>query len=83
MLNKITTAIFNATALAVAIGAAVWLAMAGHAFQVDGLMLAMAAMLGAVVFGFRLSEGAESGGLSIWAGPIAAMRLRAPGRPLA
>jgi hypothetical protein len=70
MLNKITITLFNALAVAVAVGAAFWLAMAGRAFQLDGLMVAMGAMLGAMVFSFRLSEGAEAGRLSIWAGPL-------------
>jgi hypothetical protein len=70
MLNEITSTIFNAMAVAVAIAVAVWLAIAGYAWQVEGLMLAMGAMLGAIVFAFRVSESAASGRLSIWAGPL-------------
>ena len=76
MLNKITTTLFNALAVAVAAGVACWLAVAGYAWQVEGLMLAMGAILGAIVFSFRVSESVASEGVSIWAGPLGLMARR-------
>ena len=89
MLNKISSTIFNAVGIVVATGALVWLAVTGHAWQVEGLLLVMGAILGAVIFGFRLSEGAETHHPSLWAGPLGSLRRKtakassAPLRPTA
>jgi hypothetical protein len=74
MLNTITTTVFNTIALVIAAGAAIWLAVTGHALLVEGLMLTMGAILGAVIFGFRLNEDPASDCPSFWAGPIGTMR---------
>ena len=57
---------------------AVWLTMTGHTLQVGGLLIAMGAILGAVMFGFRLAEGFGPDRLSILPGPIWAIPPAAP-----
>jgi hypothetical protein len=46
--------------------------------QVGGLLIAMGAILGVVMFGFRLAEGFGTDRLSIWAGPFWAIPPPAP-----
>jgi hypothetical protein len=90
MLDKITSTVFNAGVFAVAIGATVWLTVTGHALQVEGLLLAMGAILAAVIFGFRLNEGSDNEHPSIWIGPLGSLRSAngtvgkpVPSRPVA
>ena len=79
MFNKLTYVIFNATVLSVATAIAVWLTINGHMRQVEGLLVVMGAILGAVLFGFRLAEGFGPTHLSIWAGPLYTIPPTAPG----
>jgi hypothetical protein len=79
MSKTIASTAFNAAVVLIATAAVVWLTITGHAFQIGGLLLAMAAILAAVMFGFRLTEGFGSDRLSIWAGPVRSVRLAAPG----
>ena len=74
MLNRISSTLFNAVAMVAAATAVVWLAITGHAWQVEGLLLVMGAILGMVVFGFRLNEGPGVDYPSFWAGPVGALR---------
>jgi hypothetical protein len=69
MLRKITFTVFNAAAVLVAIAVAVGLTISGHTLAVEGLLLAMGAILAAVLFAFRLTEGPGPDRLSIWVGP--------------
>lgn len=78
MLNKVSSILFNAVAILVGAAGTVWLASTGHAWQVEGLLLVMGAILGMVIFGFRLSEGPGVDYPSFWAGPIGSMRRRTP-----
>ena len=78
MLHKITSTIFNAAVVLIATAVAVWLTVTGHTLQVGGLLIAMGAVLGAVLFGFRLAEGFGADRLSIWAGPVSAIPPTAP-----
>ena len=77
MLKAITSTVFNATVVLVAAATAVWLTVTGHTLQVGGLLLAMGAILGAVMYGFRLAEGFGPDRLSIWAGPVWSLRSSA------
>lgn len=61
-----------------AVTTAVWLTITGHTLQIGGLLLAMGGFLGAVMFGFRLSEGYGPGRLSIWAGPLRSVGVPVP-----
>lgn len=70
MLRQITSAVFHAAVVLIAIPAAVWLTITGHTLQIEGLLLAMGAIFGAVLFGFRLTEGFGTGWNSIWVGPL-------------
>ena len=79
MFRTIISTVFHAAVVAVALGVAVWLTTTGHTLQVGGLLLVMGAILGAVMFGFRLAEGFGPDRLSIWAGPLSAMRSSEPG----
>ena len=78
MFRKIAITVFNAALILVAAVVAVWLTITGHTLQVGGLLIAMGAVLGAVMFGFRLAEGFGTDRLSIWAGPISAIPPTAP-----
>jgi len=70
MLNRIVSTVFSAAVMLVAAAFAVWLTITGHTLQIGGLLMAMGAMLGAIMFGFRLAEGFGLDDLSIWAGPL-------------
>jgi hypothetical protein len=74
MFKTIISTIFHALVLVVAAAVAVWLTITGNTLHVGGLLLAMGAILGAVIFGFRLAEGFGTDRLSIWAGPLSAIR---------
>lgn len=78
MFRRIVFASFHAAVILVAIAGAVWLTITGHTVQIGGMLLAMGALLGAVMFGFRLAEGLEPGRLSLWAGPVWPIRPEAP-----
>lgn len=78
MYRRIVCTVFHGAVVLVATAAAVWLAIAGHTLQIGGLLIGMWAILGAVMFGFRLAEGFGPDRLSIWAGPIWSMRPAAP-----
>jgi hypothetical protein len=78
-MRRIVFAVFHAAVVLVATAVAVWLTITGHTLQIGGLLLAMGAVLGAVMFGFRLAEGLEPDLLSIWAGPVWSIRPAAPG----
>jgi len=78
MLNRILSTVFTAAVMLVSAAVAVWLTLTGHSLQVGGLLIAMGAILGAVIFGFRLDEGFGPDRLSIWAGPIRAIPPAAP-----
>ncbi len=80
MLKQVTSTVFNAVVVLVATATAVWLTVTGHTLQVGGLLLAMGAILGAVMYGFRLAEGFGPDRLSIWAGSLASMRTAAASR---
>ena len=74
MLNKITSTVFKAAVLLLATASAVWLTITGRTLLLDGLMLALGAILAAIIFGFRLAESpGPDRRLSIWAGPLWAM----------
>ena len=79
MFRTIISTVFHAAVVVMALGVAVWLTITGHTLQVGGLLLVMGAILGAVMFGFRLAEGFGPNQLSIWAGPLSAMRSPEPG----
>lgn len=70
MLQRITSLLFNATVVLGGVALAVWLMLTGHTLLVGGLLVAMAAVLAAVMFGFRLAEGSGPDRLSIWVGPV-------------
>ena len=74
MLNKITWTFFNAAVVVASATIAVWLTITGHTLQIGGLLMAVGAILGATVFGFRLVEGFGPGRLSIWAGTLRSVR---------
>ena len=76
MFKRITSTLFKAAIVLVAIAAVVVLTVSGHTTQIGGLMLAMWAILGAVLFGFELTESFRSDRLSIWPGPLASVRSR-------
>jgi len=78
MLSKITYLIFNAAVVLIAVATAVWLTITGQTLHVGGLLLALGAILGAVMFGFRLFEGFGPGRLSIWVGPLHSVRAPLP-----
>jgi hypothetical protein len=78
MLNRIVSTWFTAVVALVSAAVAVWLTLTGHTLQVGGLLIAMGAVLGAVMFGFRLAEGFGPDSLSIWAGPLSAIPPAAP-----
>lgn len=74
MLKQIVSTVFHAAIVLVALAAAVLLTVTGHTLHIGGLLLFMGAILGAVIFGFRLAEGFGSDELSIWVGPFRSMR---------
>lgn len=74
MFRTIISTIFYALVVVVSAAVAVWLTITGHTLHVGGLLMAIGAVLGAVMFGFRLAEGFGPDRLSIWAGPLSAMR---------
>lgn len=78
MFRRIASTIFHTAVVLVATAVAVWLTITGHTLQIGGLLIAMGAILGAVIFGFRLAEGFGPDHLSIWAGPVWSIRPRAP-----
>ncbi len=80
MFRTIISAAFHAAVVVVALAVAVWLTITGHTLQVGGLLIVIGAVLGAVMFGFRLAEGFGPDRLSIWAGPLSAMRPPDPGK---
>jgi hypothetical protein len=77
MLHRITSTFFNAAVALVATALVVWLTVTGHTLLIGGLLVAMAAAIAAVMFGFRLAEGSGPDRLSIWAGPLPAARSAA------
>ena len=77
MLNKITSTVFNVAVLLVATGSAVWLTITGHTLVLEGMLVALGAVLAAVIFGMRLAEGFGPDRLSIWAGPLWKIRTGA------
>jgi hypothetical protein len=81
MFRTIISTVSHALVVVVAAAVAVWLTITGHTLHVGGLLMAMGAVLGAVMFGFRLAEGFGPDRLSIWAGPLSAMRQAEPGLP--
>lgn len=78
MLSRTLSTVFSAAVVLVLATVAVWLTLTGHTLQVGGLLIAMGAILGAAMFGFRLAEGVGPDRLSIWAGPIWAIPPAAP-----
>lgn len=78
MLNRTLSTVFSAAVVLVLATVAVWLTLTGHTLQVGSLLIAMGAILGAVMFGFRLAEGFGPDRLSIWAGPAWAIPSAAP-----
>jgi len=74
MFKTIISTVFHAFVVVMAAGVAVWLTITGHTLHVGGLLMAMGAVLGAVLFGFRLAEGLGPDRVSFWAGPLSAMR---------
>ena len=68
MLKKITSTVFYAAVVIMAVGAAIWLTITGHTLHTGGLLMALGAILAAVLFGFRLAEGFGPNRLSIWPG---------------
>jgi hypothetical protein len=78
MFKRIVATVFHAAVVLIAASMAVWLTITGHTLQVGGLLLAMGAILGAVMFGFRLAEGFGPDRLSIWVGRLPAIP---PGGP--
>lgn len=79
MFRTIISTGFHAAVVVVALAVAVWLTITGHTLHVGGLLIVMGAVLGAVMFGFRLAEGFGPDRLSIWAGPLSAVRPPDPG----
>jgi len=78
MLNKITSTIFNVAALLTGVAATAALVITGHMAYTGGFLLSMGAILGAILFGFRLAEGSGTDRLSIWVGPLRPMRPTPP-----
>jgi hypothetical protein len=78
MFKRIISTVFTASVILVATATAVWLTITGHTLQIGGLLMAMGAILGAVMFGFRLAEGFGPERLSIWAGPVHSIRPASP-----
>jgi hypothetical protein len=74
MLNKVASFVFNIAVVLIAVATAVWLTVTGQTLHVGGLLLALGSVLGAVMFGFRLSEGLGPDRLSIWVGPLHSVR---------
>ena len=74
MFRTMIATVFHALIVIVAAAVAVWLTITGHTLHVGGLLVAMGAVLGAVMLGFRLAEGFGPDRLSIWAGPLRAVR---------
>lgn len=74
MLKRIISTVFTASVILVALATAVLLTITGHTLQIGGLLMAMGAILGVVMFGFRLAEGFDQDRLSIWAGPFHSIR---------
>ena len=74
MFRRFASTVFNAAVVLIATAATVWLTITGHTLQIGGLLLAMGASLGAVMFGFRLAEGFGPDRLSIWAGAVWSIR---------
>jgi hypothetical protein len=70
MLQRITSLLFNTTVVLAGVVLAIWLTITGHTLLVGGLLVAMAAVLAAVMFGFRVAEGSGPDRLSIWVGPL-------------
>ncbi len=80
MFKTVISTSFHALVLVVAAAVAVWLTITGNTLHLGGLLMAMGAILGAVIFGFRLVEGFGADRLSIWAGPLSAMQPAEPVR---
>ncbi len=78
MFRQFASTMFSAAVVLVGTAAAVWLTITGHTLQIGGLLLAMGAILGAVMFGFRLAEGYAPDRLSIWARPVSSIGPVAP-----
>ena len=74
MFKTTISTLFHALVVVVATTVAVGLTVTGHTLHVGGLLVAMGAVLGAVLFGFRLTEGFGPDRVSIWAGPLSAVR---------
>jgi hypothetical protein len=74
MLKTTISTVFHALVVVVATAVAVGLTVTGHTPHVGGLLVAMGAVLAAVLFGFRLAEGFGPDRVSIWAGPLSAVR---------
>ena len=74
MFKRTISTLFHALVVVVATTVAVGLTVTGHTLHVGGLLVAMGAVLGAVFFGFRLTEGFGADRVSIWAGPLSAVR---------
>ena len=74
MLKRTISTLFHALVVVVSTTVAVKLTVTGHTLDVGGLLVAMGAVLGAVFFGFRLTEGFGADRVSIWAGPLSAVR---------
>ena len=76
MFHRITSTLFNAMVVLAGASLAVWMTLTGHTLLIGGLLVAMAAVLAAVIFSFRLAEGGGNDRLSIWAGPLAPVANR-------
>ena len=74
MFKKTISTLFHALVVVVAATIAVKLTVTGHTLDMGGLLVALGAVLGAVFFGFRLTEGFGADRVSIWAGPLSAVR---------
>ncbi len=78
MFKTVISTIFHAAVMVVAAAVAVWLTITGHTLHVGGLLIAMGGVLGAVMFAFALAQGFGPDRLSIWAGPLSAVRPMGP-----
>lgn len=73
-MHRFTSVLFNALVVVAGTALAVWMTLTGHTLLIGGLLVAMAAVLAAVIFGFRLAEGSGPDRLSIWVGPLTPLR---------
>jgi len=70
MLQNVLRKMLNLAVMAIALGGSAWLVAGGSPLFIEFLMLVDAGLLAALVFGFRIAEGSDPHGLSIWTGPV-------------